>query len=349
MGIETSCDETAAAVVENGQSLLSNVVATSIDLHRVYGGVVPEIAARNHIEVIQTVISNALKSADCTWEDIDAIAVTYGAGLSGSLLIGVLTARTLAIIHKKPLYAVNHVLAHVYSNFITSTSLPDIETVNSVPDFPLLAVIVSGGHTQLVMFNDHFDYNLLGQTKDDAIGEAFDKVAKVLGLPYPGGPSIAKTAAEGSVSKYKLPRPRMPGYDFSYSGLKTAVLRLSQAEIGERYDFPSIHISERLTNAQKQDIAAAFQYNAVGMVVDKVKQACQEFGPKSIVVAGGVGANSELRRQLSKIPEVKIQFPDIALCTDNGAMVGSLGYYMSKTGQETADPYKLKIEPNLSM
>jgi N6-L-threonylcarbamoyladenine synthase len=189
----------------------------------------------------------------------------------------------------------------------------------------------------------------LGQTKDDAVGEAFDKVAKVLGLPYPGGPSIAKVAAEGSTSKYKLPRPRMSGYDFSYSGLKTAVLRLSQAEIGERYDFPSIHISDRLTKAQTQDIAAVFQYNAVAMIVDKVKQACQEFSPKSILVAGGVGANLELRRQLSEISGVEIQFPDITLCTDNGAMVGSLGYYMSKTGQETADPYELRIEPNLSM
>ena len=190
LGIETSCDETAASVVENGRHLLSSVVASSMALHVQYGGVVPEIAARSHIESILPVIQQALDDAACTWNDIDAIAVTYGAGLGGSLLIGVLTARTLAIAHDKPLYAVNHVMGHVYANFLTSTSLPGYTMRTVQPEFPMLAIIVSGGHSQLVLFHNYFDYELLGRTHDDAIGEAFDKVAKMLGLPYPGGPSI---------------------------------------------------------------------------------------------------------------------------------------------------------------
>jgi N6-L-threonylcarbamoyladenine synthase len=188
LGIESSCDETAAAVVKDGSTLLSNVVASSMDLHVQYGGVVPEIAARSHIEVIMPVIEQALADAGVTWQNIDAIAVTYGAGLGGSLLIGVLTARTLAITYNKPLYAVNHVEAHLYANFLTSTSLPDLVLPKEQPQFPMLGLIVSGGHSQLVLFRDHFDYTLLGQTGDDAVGEAFDKVAKILGLPYPGGP-----------------------------------------------------------------------------------------------------------------------------------------------------------------
>jgi len=197
LGIETSCDETAAAVVEDGYKLLSNVVASSMDLHAHYGGVIPEIAARSHIEVILPVIQQALDDANCAWDDIDAIAVTYGAGLGGSLLIGVLTARTLAIAHNKPLYAANHVMGHVFANFLTSTSLPGYTMRSAQPAFPMLAIIVSGGHSQLALFRSYFDYTLLGQTQDDAIGEAFDKMAKITGLPYPGGPSVAKAAERG--------------------------------------------------------------------------------------------------------------------------------------------------------
>lgn len=349
LGIETSCDETAASVVEDGHTLLSNVVASSMDLHVQYGGVVPEIAARSHIEAILPVIQQALNDASCNWDDIDAIAVTYGAGLGGSLLIGVLTARTLAIAHEKPLYAINHVEAHVYANFLTYTLLSGYQLHESQPKFPLLAVIVSGGHSQLVFFRDHFDYKILGQTQDDAIGEAFDKVAKMLGLPYPGGPSIAKAAEKGGPNTYKLPKAKMGKYDFSFSGLKTAVLRLCQAEIGETFDFPSTKLPERLSEAQKADIAASFQRVAIETVVDKVRTACDEFDPASVVIAGGVAANAELRHQLSGALPLPVEYPDLKLCTDNGAMVATLGCFKAKSGQPEADPYTLDIEPNLSM
>ena len=351
LGIESSCDETAAAVVEDGERLLSNVVASSMDLHVKYGGVVPEIAARSHIEVVLPVIQQALDEAKCTWDDIDAIAVTYGAGLGGSLLIGVLTARTLAIVHNKPLYAVNHVLAHVYANFLTNTSLPALRMRVTQPTFPMLAIIVSGGHSQLALFEDHFQYQLLGQTQDDAIGEAFDKVAKMIGLPYPGGPSVAAAAESGDAHKYRLPKAKLDGrYDFSFSGLKTAVLRLAQAEIGESFAFPSTGLAERLTTTQKQDIAASFQRIAIETIVDKAKLAFEEFAPTSVVIAGGVAASSELRRQLTAaLPSLAIEYPDFKLCTDNGAMIATLGCFHMKTGQPVADPYTLDINPNLSM
>jgi N6-L-threonylcarbamoyladenine synthase len=350
LGIETSCDETAAAVVEDGSTLLSNVVASSMDIHVQYGGVVPEIAARSHIEAIIPVIQQTLKDAGCTWSDIDGIAVTYGAGLGGSLLVGVLTARTLAITHSKPLYGINHVEAHVYANFLTESSLPGLSLRSKQPSFPMLAIIVSGGHTQLVLFRDHFDYTVLGQTHDDAIGEAFDKVAKILGLPYPGGPSIAQAAEKGDPLAFPLPKAKMDKYDFSFSGLKTAVLRLAQAQIGEDYGFPSIKLPGCLSVAQKHDIAASFQRVAIEAVVDKAKLAFKEFVPKSIVIAGGVAANTELRHQLTEAVPLAIEYPDAQLCTDNGAMVAALGCFKASLKQPPlADPYSLAIEPNLSM
>ncbi len=349
LGIETSCDETAAAVVENGQKLLSNTVASSMDLHIRYGGVVPEIAARSHIEAMQPVIKQSLQEAKSSWDDIDAIAVTYGAGLGGSLLIGVMAARTLAIIYNKPLYGVNHVEGHVYANFLNESALPSYELPTDQPKFPMLATIVSGGHSQLVIFRDHFDYTLLGQTQDDAIGEAFDKVAKMLGLPYPGGPSIAKLAKNGNANAFHLPKAKMSKYDFSFSGPKTAVLRLAQAQIGESYDFPSWKLSDRLSEAQKADIAASFQRIAIETIVDKVKLASDEFRPESVVIGGGVSANAEFRRQLRQAISLPLHFPDPKLCTDNGAMIACLGCYKSMLGQPTADPYSLAIEPNLSM
>jgi N6-L-threonylcarbamoyladenine synthase len=350
LGIETSCDESAAAVIEDGHRLLSNAVASSMDLHAKYGGVIPEIAARSHIEAILPVIQQALDDAQCTWDDIDAIAVTYGAGLGGSLLVGVLTARTLAIAHDKPLYAINHVAAHIYANFLTSTSLPGLVMRQSQPSFPMLAIIVSGGHSQLVLFRDHFDYTLLGQTQDDAIGEAFDKVAKIIGLPYPGGPNVEKIAQLGDAYAFKLPKAKMAEkYDFSFSGLKTAVLRLAQAQIGEDYTFPSTKLPERLSEAQKANIAASFSRTAVETMVDKVLLAIEEFSPTSVVIAGGVAASGELRKQLtSKLP-LPIEFPDFKLCTDNGAMIATLGYFKASLGQPAANPYTLDIEPNLSM
>lgn len=499
LGIETSCDDTAAAIVELSVSsnrtdsmsdsdrqnvsglctLLSNVLASSMDIHVRYGGVVPEIAARSHIESINPVIEEALAQANCMWDDIDGIAVTYGAGLGGSLLIGVLAARTLAIAKNKPLYACNHVIGHVYANFLTQvkklaahsavdeqsepggggllaseamlapegrlaspnseshlggvhpsaggvalTRAPAYSTPTSLratpvphtgvdplanyrfpsrqPQFPMLAIIVSGGHSQLALFHDHFGYTLLGQTRDDAIGEAFDKVAKILGLPYPGGPSVSKLALEGDAHKYDLPIARLsprqpldssiteddklnnrrravykstvkdPGndaalraivasgkYDFSYSGLKTAVLRLAQAETGNDYTFPSTKLPDALTERQKADIAASFQRIAVETIVDKAVLACEEFQPTSVVIAGGVAASPELRRQLTeRLPRLSgrqdgqalpIEFPDLKLCTDNGAMIATLGCFMALYDQPKADPYSLDIAPNLSM
>lgn len=344
LGIESSCDETAVAIVQDGKMLLSNVVASSMDLHAVYGGVVPEIAARSHIESIipvieQTVSSFSRENAD-PWASIDGIAVTYGAGLSGSLLIGVLTARTLAIVKNKPLYAINHVEGHVYANFL----------VEPQPQFPLLSLIVSGGHSQLVYFRDHFDYDLLGQTTDDAIGEAFDKVAKITGLPYPGGPSIAEAAERGNSFAYTLPKAKVPGkYDFSFSGIKTAVLRTAQAAVGGDFKTPSTDLPKLLTDTQKDDIAASFQRVAVETVVDKTKQAYEEFAPKSVVIAGGVAANQELRRQLQAALPLDITYAPPALCTDNGAMIATLGCYKAMAGIEPTDPYTLAIDPNLKM
>jgi N6-L-threonylcarbamoyladenine synthase len=367
LGIETSCDETAAAIVEDGKKLRSNVVASSLDLHAQYGGVIPEIAARSHIESILPVIQQAMQDADCSWDDIDAIAVTQGAGLGGSLLIGMLTARTLAIVHKKPLYAANHVMGHVYANFLTEAASPrrtekEVSSKQAAvaltsysfppapPAFPMLAIIVSGGHSQLALFRSYFDYTLLGQTHDDAIGEAFDKVAKMTGLPYPGGPAISKAAQDGDSHAFELPKAKMTGkYDFSFSGLKTAVLRQAQAMVGEDYTFPSIKLPERLTEHQKADIAATFQRVAMETIVDKALLAYQEFSPASVVIAGGVAANSELRRQLSGRLPLVITYPDGKLCTDNGAMIATLGCYMASEGQPEADPYTLDIAPNLSM
>lgn len=350
LGIESSCDETAVAVV-NDNRLLSNVVASSMDLHAKYGGVIPEIAARSHIEAMIPVIEQSLAIAGCTWDDIDAIAVTYGAGLLGSLLIGVLTARTLAIVKNKPLYAVNHVEGHIYANFITETSLPDYSLPANQPEFPMLGVIVSGGHSQLVLWRDHFDYTLLGQTQDDAIGEAFDKVAKIIGLPYPGGLNVERKAVEGNAQAIKLPIARMPGkYDFSFSGVKTAVLRAGQELVGADYSLPSYKLPELLTDTQKADLAASFTRVACETIVKKAVLACEEFNPKSIVVGGGVAASPELRKQLSAaLPSYQIQYTDRKLCGDNGAMIAALGYFHHKLGRPTADPYTLEAAPNLSM
>ena len=352
LGIESSCDETSVAIVEDGYRLLSNVVATSLDLHAQYGGVVPEIAARSHIESIIPVLKEALSKAECNWNNIDAIAVTNGAGLGGCLLVGVLTARTLAITKNKPLYAINHVEGHVYANFLTSAS-PALSNIYHLPSaqpmFPILALIVSSGHSQLVLFRDHFNYTLLGQTHDDAIGEAFDKVAKVLGLPYPGGPSISKASENGDPFTYTFPKAKMPGYNFSFSGLKTAVLRAVQAECGKSHDFPSFKLAELLSDNQKANFAASFQRIAVETVVDKTVHAYQEFKPKSVVIAGGVAASPELRKQLSARLPIGIEYTDMKLCTDNGAMIATLGCFKATQKQQTSDPFSLDIQPDLSM
>lgn len=392
LGIETSCDETAAAVVTDGQTMLSNVIATQIDIHKAFGGVVPEVAARSHIETILPVVEEALEEAlpdsEDKWREIDAIAVTHGPGLSGSLLIGVLTARTLALIKNKPLYGVNHVMGHVYANFIsperemklgvrsrelevgkkdnkkktTNTSASPVSQLPSPdyysdtsnkwiePKFPLLSLIVSGGHTQLVLFKDHYDYKLLGQTQDDAVGEAFDKVAKVIGLDYPGGPSIQKTAEKGGdPEKFDFPKSRLQNpYDFSFSGLKTAVLRKVQQICGKDHSFPSFELAELLSDEQVKDIAASFQRVAVETLVDKTMAAYQEFSPKTVVIAGGVAANTELRRQLKERLPIDIKYAPINLCTDNAAMIASLGYYHSLSSGAD-DLHTLEINTSLSM
>jgi N6-L-threonylcarbamoyladenine synthase len=350
LGIETSADETSAAIVEDGRKLLSNIVVSSMDIHAAYGGVVPEIAARSHIEAIIPVVDEALWIAKTDWNQIDAIAVTQGPGLSGSLLIGVLTARSLAIVKKKSLYAVNHVEAHVYANFITETTLKNYKMSPAPPQFPLLALIVSGGHSQLVLFKDHFNYKLLGQTTDDTVGEAYDKVAKILGLPYPGGPSIEKIAPLGNPKAIKLPKAKMESaYDFSFSGPKTAVLRATQALVGKDFTFRSFELAGLLNDSQKADIAASFQFSAIDTLLDATEKAIKEFHPKNMVIAGGVAASQALRQQIRERISTEINYADMKLCTDNGAMIASLGYFKAKYKQPTADPYSLGITPNLSM
>lgn len=339
LGIESSCDETAAAVVADGRIVRSTVVHSQIDTHAIYGGIVPEIAARSHIEMINPIIAQALLDAQCTWDDIDAIAVTYAPGLVGSLLIGTLAARTLALLKNKPLYPIHHVEAHVYANFLNETP----------PQFPILALIVSGGHSQLVLFRDHGDYELLGQTQDDAVGEAFDKVAKILGLSYPGGPAIATAALEGDAHKYPLPKAHMQNpYDFSFSGLKTAVLRAVQREVGVDFTFPSHELAARLNDVQRADFAASFQRIAVETLVDKAEKAYNDYLPTSVVIAGGVAANQELRRQLSDRLPLHIDYAPISLCTDNAAMIATLGYYYSQKKEPTS-PLDLEVVPSLSM
>jgi N6-L-threonylcarbamoyladenine synthase len=353
LGIESSADDTCAAIVQDGYKLLANAIASSIDLHIAFGGIVPEIASRSHLEVILPTIQAALDQAKLGWGDIDAIGVTCGPGLSGSLLIGVLTARTLAIAKKLPLIAVNHVEAHVYANFITDGGPAILDggykLAQKKPEFPLLSLIVSGGHTQLVLFKNHSKYQLLGQTRDDAVGEAFDKVAKILGLPYPGGPSISRVAESGDPHAFKLPKAKMGNpYEFSYSGLKTAVLRAVQAACGKRYDFPSFELAGLLNERQKADVAASFQRIAIETLVNGLKLAAEEHSPKTVVIAGGVAANQELRRQITALNLPSVLYPDIKLCTDNAAMIASLAYFKYQQ-QQIADPYSLEIEPNLSM
>ncbi len=330
--------------------MLSNVVSSQIDIHSVYGGVVPEIAARSHIEVINPVVDQALSDASLTWDDIDAVAVTYAPGLIGSLLVGTLAARTLALLKNKPLYPIHHVEAHVYANFITDQANGlDLTLPSKQPAFPMLALIVSGKHSQLVLFRDHGDYELLGQTQDDAVGEAFDKVAKILGLPYPGGPSIAAAAKDGDPKAYALPKAKLQGaYDFSFSGLKTAVLRAVQREVGVETSFPSRELAARLDDVQKANFAASFQRTAVETLVDKTEAAFREHSPASVVIAGGVAANQELRRVLSERLPIDIEYAPIALCTDNGAMVATLGYFYAQR-KEATSPLDLEVVPSLSM
>lgn len=339
LGIETSCDETAAAVVENGRKVLSNVIASQIDIHAAYGGVVPEVAARSHIEVILPVIHEAMEKAGATWDDIDGIAVTAGPGLLGSLLIGTLTARTLALTQKKPLYAVNHVVAHSFANFL----------IGNEPQFPMLALSVSGGHSHLLLFESPLKYRLLGATRDDAAGEAFDKVAKMMGLPYPGGPSIDRLAPEGNPNAFSLPIVQLgKSFDFSFSGLKTAVLRSLQAAVGGDFRTASNELPNRLSSEQKANMAASFQFTAYTTLTRQLLRAYEQYQPRSVVIAGGVAASHRLRQMISEAIPLRMHYAPMEYCTDNGAMVAALGYHLAQANHKT-DPLTLITNPSLKI
>jgi N6-L-threonylcarbamoyladenine synthase len=333
LGIETSCDETAAAIIENGRALLSNVVASQIDLHIQYGGVFPEVASRQHIRTIYAIIDQALQQAHLTLADIDAIAVTRGPGLAGSLVVGMNMAKGLAIASGLPLVGVNHLEGHIYSSWVYPA---DAASIPPAPQFPLMALLVSGGHTELNLMTDHLTYKRLGATLDDAAGEAFDKVARLLGLPYPGGPSIQKAAAEGNPQAFPFPRARLEGtWDFSFSGLKTAVLRVVR------------QFEERSQPLPVADMAASFQTAVVDVLVTKTMKAAQTFKVKEILVAGGVSANKGLREAFLAQKELPVHIPPLYLCTDNAAMIASAGYFRFAKGQH--DLLDLDVMPTWAL
>ncbi len=345
LGIESSCDETAASILEDGK-LLSNVVVSQIDIFKSYGGVIPEVAARSHLEAILPVIdkafqdANLLKDGESDWDKIDYIAVTHTPGLLGSLLIGTLTARTLAILRNKPLYAVHHLKSHIYSNWLDT---------NEAPVFPLISLVISGGHTQIIYMPEHNHFEIIGTTLDDAVGECFDKVAKILGLPYPGGPSVAQSAKSGNSEKYRFPHPTVEGLNFSFSGLKTAVLRAVQKECGVDISFPSHELKNLLTKEQISDFSASFQKTAIDILLEKLSHALREHPDvKTLVFAGGVSANAELRRLAGIFfagSTLKIHFPEPKFSGDNAAMVAMACYYEIKSDVKPIDPYSLDISP----
>lgn len=309
MAIETSCDETACAIVKNGREVLANVVASQIKTHEKYGGVIPEIAAREHLEAINIVIDEAFEQSGLKPNDITAFAGTVGPGLVGSLLVGLNATKTLSLVYDKPFVGINHLNAHVSANYIDTDLKP-----------PFMALLVSGGHTQIIEVKSHSEQIIIGETIDDAVGEAYDKVARLIGLPYPGGPLLDKHAKEGNPHAYKLPESKVEGYDFSFSGLKTAVLRLVQ-------------------NLQKEgevpvaEVCASFQETVSETLLKKVKRALEEKGYKQVVLAGGVAANSEIRRKFFDLENegYKVNAPSMKYCTDNAAMVASCAYFSTNT------------------
>jgi N6-L-threonylcarbamoyladenine synthase len=312
LAIETSCDETACAVLENGRALLASTVASQMDIHARYGGVFPEVASRQHVLSIIPVVEQTLVQSNITLKDIDAISVTRGPGLAGSLVVGMNMAKGLALGTSLPLVGVNHLEGHIYSSWIYNAG----ETAPLEPQFPLMALLVSGGHTELNLMSDHLTYRRLGSTRDDAAGEAFDKVARLLGLPYPGGPSVQKAAEKGDPTHFKFPRPKMDNpYDFSFSGLKTAVLYLVN------------DLKQQNDSLPVEDLAASFQAAAVDTLFNKTIQAARDFAAKEILVAGGVSANRALRQIFQSQTEFKVHIPAFSLCTDNAAMIASAGYY----------------------
>lgn len=314
LGIESSCDETSMSIIKNGREEIATVISSQIDIHKEYGGVVPEIASRNHVKNVTIVLEECLEKANMTMDDIDAIAITYGPGLIGSLLVGLEAAKTLAFLYNKPLIPVHHIAGHIYANSLVSEL-----------EFPLLALVVSGGHTEIIKMTDHYKFEKLGGTLDDAIGECYDKVARVLDLEYPGGPKLDKMAHEG-YPNYKLPVPlNDDSYNFSFSGLKSAVINLVHNE------------EQRGNEIDKTDLAASFQKVAVESIIIKMEKAIKENDIKMVIVAGGVAANSAIREEMTKLCErekVKLSIPDFKYCTDNGAMIGAAGYYAYLDGRE---------------
>lgn len=314
LGIESSCDETSASIVKNGIEEISTVISSQIDIHKDYGGVVPEIASRHHVKNITMVLEECLEKANMKMDDIDAIAITYGPGLIGSLLIGLEAAKTLAYLHNKPLIPVHHIAGHIYANSLVKPLT-----------FPLLAVVVSGGHTEIIEMKDHYSFEKLGGTLDDAIGECYDKVARVIGLEYPGGPKLDKLAAEGN-DTYKLPIPLQDdSYNFSFSGLKSAVINLAHNE------------EQRGETIRRADLATSFQKVAIESIVSKVRKAIIEKKIKNVIVAGGVAANNGLRTAMKELTDelgVELSIPPMKYCTDNGTMIAAAGYYAYLDGRK---------------
>ena len=333
LGIESSCDETAAAVVSEGRTILSNVVASQVELHARYGGIVPEVASRQHLIAILPTLERALAEARVSWQDLSAVAVTMGPGLAGSLLVGVNLAKALALAHDLPLLGVNHLEGHIYANWLA----PD-----PPPTFPLVCLIVSGGHTDLVLMQGHGQYRLLGRTRDDAAGEAFDKVARILGLGYPGGPAVER-AARGVAPTYRLPRPWLKGsHDFSFSGLKTAALHLAR----EESIYPPMANPSRELKQRALELAASFQEAVVDVLVAKTVEAALEHQANQVLLAGGVAANALLRESLLRRSPVPCRIPSLALCTDNAAMIAACAYF--RLGSSKHD-WALEVAPNLKL
>lgn len=386
LALETSCDETAAAVVRDGRYVLANIVASQMDMHQRYGGIVPEVASRQHILSLTPVVTEAVAALPGGWDDVHAVAATYGPGLSGALLTGLNAAKAMAWQRELPFIGVNHLEAHIYANWIvaddqrppTADHRPTRGTIHNPPAFPLVALVVSGGHTLLALLRDHGDYQLLGQTRDDAAGEAFDKVARILGLGYPGGPAIQR-AAKGIEGGETLPRAWLrDSYDFSFSGLKTAVLHKVQARREHEAKVMPIRVkpegrrprtggrrpgpvpdlartplpppdaqSDALNPRYIAQLAHAFQESVVDVLVTKTVDAARQFGATEILLAGGVAANIRLRSELARRAHVPVRYPPIWLCTDNAAMVAAAAYYRFDAGVQSG--WDLDVVPGLKL